>query len=258
MQEAGMVFPFRAFAAAYLAIYVCPSTSYAGHHFYTSSLDETQSLQKQGWTLETPQGFGFVFATSNAPKGTTALYRLSDPNTGDHLYTVSSAERISVIVNLQWRDEGAVGFVWPTKRANTVPLYRLFSASQADHFYTHDAAEAANAADFLGYEMENGRKPVAWLAAQNGPGTLPLYRLFRSDEYSIFIPSNPRAFNHHFYTTSRAEAEWFQIQAWKIEGQEGNVFGPSCQSFDQDDQNSLDGTRLDLLDRLPKDPLAVC
>jgi hypothetical protein len=62
----------------------------------------------------------------------THMFRMYNPNTGEHFYTGSEVERENLIV-AGWKYEG-VGFTFP---ANTgAPVHRLFQPSTGEHLYT--------------------------------------------------------------------------------------------------------------------------
>ena len=70
-------------------------------------------------------------------RSTVNMFRMYNPNTGEHFYTGSTVERDNLI-EAGWRYEG-VGFTFP---ANTgAPVYRLFQPSTGEHLYTMDKAE---------------------------------------------------------------------------------------------------------------------
>ena len=65
------------------------------------------------------------------------MFRMYNPNTGEHFYTGSPVERDNLIA-VGWQYEG-VGFTFP---ANTgVPVHRLFQPSTGEHLYTMDENE---------------------------------------------------------------------------------------------------------------------
>jgi len=65
------------------------------------------------------------------------MFRMYNPNTGEHFYTGSEEERDNLIGH-GWQYEG-VGFTFP---ANTgLPVHRLFQPSTGEHLYTMDEAE---------------------------------------------------------------------------------------------------------------------
>src|SRR5262249_5611002 len=82
---------------------------------------------------------GYIYAAQAA--GTTALYRLFNPTSGDHFYTTSAAERDSAVASFGYQNEGIAGYVFASQAAGTTPLYRLLNTVNGDHFYTTSAAE---------------------------------------------------------------------------------------------------------------------
>jgi len=65
------------------------------------------------------------------------MFRMYNPNSGEHFYTGSEVERDNLIGH-GWQYEG-VGFTFP---ANTgLPVHRLFQPSTGEHLYTMDEAE---------------------------------------------------------------------------------------------------------------------
>ena len=69
------------------------------------------------------------------PTGKT-MYRLYNPNSGEHFYTSDTFERDHVIA-AGWNDEG-IGWTAPTEGQ---PVYRLYNANAGDHHYTISANE---------------------------------------------------------------------------------------------------------------------
>lgn len=60
------------------------------------------------------------------------VFRLYDPNSGDHLLTTSDAERSALIAN-GWNDEGVAA---RTPLKSDHPVWRLFDPVNGDHMYT--------------------------------------------------------------------------------------------------------------------------
>ena len=77
-------------------------------------------------------------ATAHAA-GTRQMYRLYNPNSGEHFYTASEAER-NMLDQVGWRYEG-VG--WYSDDAKSVPLYRQYNpnARTGTHNYTTSTYE---------------------------------------------------------------------------------------------------------------------
>ena len=67
------------------------------------------------------------------------MYRMYNPNTGEHFYTGSEVERDNLIGH-GWQYEG-IGFTFPL--ATGKPVHRLFEPSTGEHLYTMDEAEKA-------------------------------------------------------------------------------------------------------------------
>ena len=67
------------------------------------------------------------------------MYRMYNPNTGEHFYTGSTVERDNLIGH-GWHYEG-IGFTFPLTTGK--PVHRLFQPSTGEHLYTMDEAEKA-------------------------------------------------------------------------------------------------------------------
>ena len=127
---------------------------------------------------------------------TARMYRLYNPNSGEHFYTASEDERDHLSV-IGWRYEGT-GWIAPIEGA---PVYRLYNPNAGDHHYTMDLTER----DYLvsvGWNDEG----VGWCSAGND-GT-PLWRQY-----------NPNAVaGAHNYTTSEEERDSLVSVGWQHEG----------------------------------------
>lgn len=125
-----------------------------------------------------------------------AMYRLYNPNSGEHFYTESSYERDSV-ERSGWRYEG-IGWYAPQLKKG-LPVYRLYNPNAGDHHYTMSR-----------YERDSLRK-VGWRYEGIGwysKGKIPLYR-----EY------NPNAKSGaHNYTVSKFENDALIKVGWRYEG----------------------------------------
>lgn len=67
---------------------------------------------------------------------TIEMYRLYNPNSGEHFYTGDVIERDNVIA-AGWNDEG-IGWIAPY---DGDPVYRLYNAVGGEHHYTLDKSE---------------------------------------------------------------------------------------------------------------------
>ena len=131
-----------------------------------------------------------------AAPGTVNMYRLYNPNSGEHFYTADWNEAMN-LYSLGWNYEG-IG--WTAPAYSNTPVYRLYNSIGGEHHYTTSVAER----DFLislGWNDEN----IGWYS--DDAQTVPLYRQY-----------NPNAFaNNHNYTTSLAENNWLVSIGWRAE-----------------------------------------
>ena len=126
------------------------------------------------------------------------MYRLYNPNSGEHFYTANQGER-DHLVTLGWRYEG-IG--WKAPKSGNRPVYRMYNPNAGDHHYTNSAEER----DWLvtkGWRYEG----VGWQSADSSG--VPVYRLYN--------PNCTGAGAHH-YTTSGEERDWLVTLGWKYEG----------------------------------------
>lgn len=132
-----------------------------------------------------------------APSDAVAMYRLYNPNSGEHFYTSSVGERNRVL-KAGWSYEG-IGWYAPVK--SSVPVYRLYNPNAGDHFYTASAGEAASL-------KKNGWRDegIGWYS-ETSSGE-PVYRQY-----------NPNAVSGaHNYTTSQDENNILTAIGWRGEG----------------------------------------
>lgn len=128
------------------------------------------------------------------PVQTNAMYRLYNPNSGEHFYTASVAER-DTVKKAGWRYEG-IG--WQAPKSGT-PVYRLYNPNAGDHHYTPHAYEK-NDLIKKGWRYEG----ISWYSG----GSKPLYRLYNP---------NAKAGAHH-YTLLQSERNNLIKHGWRNEG----------------------------------------
>ena len=131
---------------------------------------------------------------------TTPMYRLYNPNSGEHFYTGSIEER-DMLVDAGWNYEG---IAWNAPIYTGAPVYRVYNPNSGDHHYTMSQDEVDMLVD-LGWQYEG----VAWNSAPvDHPEALPLYRLY-----------NPNAdCGSHHYTGSIEERDNLVSLGWHYEG----------------------------------------
>lgn len=130
------------------------------------------------------------------------IYRVYNPNSGEHLFTKYTFERNSLLV-LGWQDEGTA-WLAPSDRAKDkiIFVHRLYNPNASDHHYTSDITEADQLVT------------VGWKRDQLGfyslkTSDLPIYRLYN--------PNATGAGAHHLtlYTTEKNQL----VKAgWRDEG----------------------------------------
>ncbi len=162
------------------------SATVIGRGNYTGSLKQTFSIAKSGAT--NPDG--------------REMYRLYNPNSGEHFYTADASERDN-LKRVGWAYEG-VG--WTAPKTSKTPVYRLYSGT--DHHYTMDASERDNLVR-VGWRYEG----IGWYSDDGK--RVPLYRQFNPN----VNPSAPRNNSgSHNYTKDLAEHNRLVAIGWKGEG----------------------------------------
>ena len=140
---------------------------------------------------------GIVLSFSASFLDTVEMYRLYNPNSGEHFYTANPDEQ-SMLIYLGWRDEGTG---WIAPNMSNTPVYRLYNPNAGEHHYTTDAGERDSLVA-VGWNDEG----IGWYS--DDAQTVPLYRQY-----------NPNAFaNNHNYTTSLGENDWLVSLGWQAEG----------------------------------------
>ena len=113
----------------------------SGEHFYTANIKEKEALVALGWKDE---GYGWVAPStdSNDDKKGNPVFRLYNPNAGDHHYTMSDTE-VKTLVAYGWKDEGT-GWYSASNDADKVTVYRQYNPyanGAGSHNYTTNKAE---------------------------------------------------------------------------------------------------------------------
>lgn len=152
-------------------------------------------------------GLGFV-AQSVAPDAAHAdsaiqvMYRLYNPNSGEHFYTASEVER-DAVAGAGWDYEGEG---WTAPVTSSTPVYRLYSGT--DHHYTTSAVERDHLVS-VGWSDEG----TGWYS-DDAQG-VPLYRQFNPN-VDPSAPTNNSG--SHNYTTSLDEHNMLVSIGWNDEG----------------------------------------
>lgn len=141
-----------------------------------------------------------------ADSGRRDMYRLYNPNSGEHFYTADGNERNS-LVRVGWKYEG-VGWVAPV-RSNT-PVYRLYNPNAGDHHYTTSGGERDSLVR-VGWKYEG----IGWYSSDS-VRAYPLLRQYNP---------NARAGAHNF-TLNGNEQNMLVRAGWKAEGIAWYGIGP--------------------------------
>lgn len=126
-----------------------------------------------------------------------SLYRLYNPENGEHFYTEDYLEKES-LRQAGWTYEGT-GWV---ASLDGQPVYRLYNPNSGEHHYTLDENERTVLIQHGWKNEEIG------FYSDSGQG-VPVYRLFNP---------NARDAGSHMYTTSEAEADALKKSGWSFEG----------------------------------------
>ena len=146
---------------------------------------------------------------SRAAASPIQLFRLYNPNSGEHFYTKTTNER-DHLRKVGWRYEG-IGWTAP---ASGIPVYRLYNPNAGDHHYTLNVSERDHLKK-VGWRYEG----ISWYSPSNG---IPLYRLYNP---------NAKAGAHH-YTPIKSESDHLRKVGWRYEGIAWYAVGNGSQSHE--------------------------
>ena len=126
---------------------------------------------------------------------TLKMYRLYNPNSGEHFYTGFTSEK-NHLVEVGWKDEG---IAWHAPLTGN-PVYRLYNPNSGDHHYTMSYVESQNLIQ-KGWKDEE----IGWYSDVNE--TIPLYRLYNP---------NAKVGTHHYTTNINERANLIKV-GWQDE-----------------------------------------
>lgn len=136
-----------------------------------------------------------AIATTEAAQNLQNVYRMYNPNSGEHFYTASQAEALHLFT-VGWRWEG---IAYEADKSSGAPVYRVYNPNAGNHFYTTNKAEADHLVS-VGWRREG----ISWYAT----GNQLLYRLYNRNS----------PIGEHLYTTSAAERDNVIRAGWSYEG----------------------------------------
>lgn len=151
--------------------------------------------------------FGITVNAEEHTHGNTVepipIYRLYNPNSGEHFYTKDSNER-DYLDSIGWNYEG-VGF---TALSSGQHVYRVYNPNSGEHHYSSDNNELAKLYT-LGWNIEG----VAWCYDYDGIiTTKDVYRLYNPNATGIY------EVGAHHYTADEGERDWLISLGWQYEG----------------------------------------
>lgn len=127
---------------------------------------------------------------------TQDMYRLYNPNSGEHFYTASATEKDGLVA-AGWNYEGT-GWVAPVK--SDKPVYRLYNANAGDHHYT------------MSKEERDGLIKAGWNDEEIG------WYSDETEKFPLYRQYNPNAVaGSHNYTTSAEERDGLVKLGWQDE-----------------------------------------
>jgi cell wall-associated NlpC family hydrolase len=134
---------------------------------------------------------------TTAQVATNAMYRVYNPNSGEHFYTANADEARNIII-IGWRYE-RVG--WYAPQHSNTPVYRLYNPNVGDHHYTTNPSEK----DLLvikGWHYEG----IGWYSDD-------------AKQVKVYRAYNPNAKSGtHNYTTNALEQALVVKAGWRDEG----------------------------------------
>lgn len=165
----------------------------AGH--IAVAIDEIEEYSNQAnWAADSA---AYKFRVVPQAAASAGMYRLYNPNSGEHFYTASEEEK-DTLLGYGWNWEG---IAWNAPVLSNTPVYRLYNPNAGDHHYTTSGEEKEMLVE-AGWNYEG----VGWYS--DDAYGVPLYRLY-----------NPNAWTGtHHYTTSEEEKENLIVAGWLYEG----------------------------------------
>lgn len=145
----------------------------------------------------TTEAYASQYNIPFVPLPDTAMLRMYNPYSGEHLYTSDQNEKEYLQIS-GWNYEG---LAWIESSKAKTPVYRLYNPLSGEHHYTMDEGEKDYLAG-IGWNYEG----VGWKSSDDGT---PVYRLFN--------PNNPGPAAHH-YTTDAYERSVLISTGWNDEG----------------------------------------
>ncbi|MGG5369443.1 hypothetical protein [Enterococcus sp. AZ196] len=146
-------------------------------------------------------GLALFFITNEAEASSQTLYRVYNPNSGEHFYTKNSSER-NTLIRVGWHDEG---IAWETPSSGKT-VYRLYNPNAGDHHFTMDTKEY-NYLGKVGWRKEGEAFKSVDINSKDKPIGIPVYRAYNP---------NAKAGTHNF-TINQNEQKYLIKVGWRDE-----------------------------------------
>lgn len=159
--------------------------------------DDSVFVTLHGLKGSTTEAYASQYNIPFVPLPDTAMLRMYNPYSGEHLYTSDQNEKEYLQIS-GWNYEG---LAWIESSKAKTPVYRFYNPLSGEHHYTMDEGEKDYLAG-IGWNYEG----VGWKSTDAGT---PVYRLFN--------PNNPGPAAHH-YTTDAYERSVLISNGWNDEG----------------------------------------
>lgn len=134
--------------------------------------------------------------------GSSAVYRLYNPDNGEHLYTTDANERNVLFNDYGW---GYEGVAWYSPNAGT-PVYRLYNSVLCNHLYTCYQSEVDALTEDWAWTVDNNGEPLFY-SGESWQTGIPIYRVYNEDLQGM-----------HHLTTDKNEYAVLPKYGWEQEG----------------------------------------
>lgn len=123
-------------------------------------------------------GMALFFVSSDAQAASQTLFRVYNPNSGEHFYTKDTNER-NHLIKVGWHDEGVA---WDTPSSG-ITVYRVYNPNAGDHHYTMDKNEYDHLAK-VGWRKEGEAFKSVDRNSKEKPIGIPVYRAYNPNAKS--------------------------------------------------------------------------
>ena len=176
------------------------------------------------------EGDGVTTYDSGISAFVANVYRMYNPNSGEHFYTEDVTER-NHLVSVGWRYEG---IAWVAPKTSSHPMYRVYNPNTGDHHYTSSLTER-NWLVSLGWRAEG----ISWYVQEWSERPSSKYGF--SEMHRLYNP-NCTGSGSHFFTISDDEKDDLVKKGWKYEGVVGYSLStsPAVSIYDDNADYSIE------------------